>query len=636
VALHVDRRVAPVTAPPPSVASARWAASWRRRRAADLITVLFALAAVVAALLTALSRRPPYTLEEAAAIAATVDGNPATGASIGDRVLVSLLRAFTDVTDAFDRASAAVQGGRAAMVVAAVVVAILVWVLGRQLTGSRGVAAVAVLLLASSPYFVGLQLVVDPVNIAAFWLTGAAIAAATGAGLRAAPLVAALLLPAVACAPFLVVAAPILVASAWGRRTSAPTGRTARIAGVALFGLWVVAAHAALADRAPDLWPQPLSMGAAPSWPEAVLVLLGSAGVVGALVDDRLRAFAATVLALVPAAAYAPDRLAVVAAPLSAVLTATVVVSIAEVGWHRSRSAAMRPARRTKTLVRRAAVVTSVAVVGAVGAAAWMRAPQPVNNGLIMAVDGAERWVTGNLAPGDARLVVDGAIWVDLSRAGYAREDLVLAGAEELPTAGPANPANPADPADQRRLIWVATPALGSPSAGLGGRLLAEFGTGSQHVAIVQQWEPDAPDDQEIAADATARADAATALGRNPNLVMSAEAERVLRAGDIDSRVLAVLATLAAEYHLDIASFPAVAGEEGLNVPRRCTRILRIGDRGGAEGAAATRELVSWLRAQGVPYRPLRTDIVSIGADAALDVCFSAPSPIGLLSGGTR
>ena len=616
--------------PQPAAATAPWAASWWRRRAADLVTLLVALAAVVTALLIALSRRPPYTLDEAAAIAATVDGEPVSGPTVAEQVLVWLLRAFTDVTDAFDRAGTAVQAGRAAMVVLAVAVAVLVWVLGRQVTGSRGVAAVAVLLLASSPYFVGLQLVVDPVNVAALWLTAAAAVAATGAGLRVAPVVVVLLLPALACAPFLVVAAPLLVASAWGHRTAGATSRAGRLVGGLLVLVWVAAAHVALAQRAPELWPDPLSIGAGPSWPEAVLVLLGAAGVVGALVDDRLRGIAATVLALVPAAAYAPDRLVVVAAPLTAVLTAAVVVSIAEVAWQRSRSGAARPARRPKTLARRAAVVTSAAIVAAVGVAAWVRAPQPVNNGLIVAVDQAERWVTYNLVPGDARLVVDGAMWVDLIRAGYPREDLVLADAR-TPTAAVA-----VDPADRRRLIWVATPALAPPSAGLADQLLAEFGDASAHVAIVQQQPPDAPNQQAVAADARARADAAGALLRNPNLILDREAERVLQAGDVDSRVLAVLATLAAEYRLDIASFQAVPGEEGLAVPRRCTRILRIGNRGGPDGQAAARELVSWLRAQGVPYRPLRTDFVSVGADSALDVCFSAPSPIGLLSGGRQ
>jgi hypothetical protein len=628
VALHVERRVT-VAPPQPAAATAPWAASWWRRRATDLVTLLVALAAAVTALLVALSRRPPYTLDEAAAIAATAEGDPVPGASVADQGLVIALRTITDLTDAFDRASTAVQAGRAAMVVLAVAVAVLVWMLGRQVTGSRGVAAVAVLLLASSPYFVGLQLVVDPVNLAAVWLTAAAAIAATGVGRRAAPVVFALLLPALVCAPFLVAAAPILVASAWGHRTARSTSLAGRLVGGLLVVGWVVAAHVALAQRSPELWPEPLSIGAGPSWPEVILVLLGAAGVVAALVDDRLRGIAATVLALVPAAAYAPDRLVVVAAPLTAVLTATVVVSIAEVAWHRSRSGATRRPPRTKTIARRAAVVTSAAIVAAVGVAAWVRAPQPVNNGLMVAVDDAKRWVTYNLAPGDALLVVDGAMWVDLIRAGYPREDLVLADART--TTAPA----PVDPADRRRLIWVTTPALAPPSAGLADQLLAEFGDAAAHVAIVQQQPPDAPDQEAIAADARARADAAAALLGNPNLILDREAERVLQAGDVDARVLAVLATLAAEYRLDIASFQAVPGEEGLAVPRRCARVLRIGDRGGPDGAAAARELVTWLRAQGVPYRPLRTDFVRVGADTALDVCYSAPSPIGLLSGGT-
>jgi hypothetical protein len=582
-----------------------------------------ASAAVVAALLVALSRRSPYTLEEAAAIAASADAAAEIGGSTADQALVWLLRAFADVTGAFDRASAAVQGGQAAMAASAIAVAALVWVLGRQLTRSRGVAAVAVLLLASSPCFVGLQLVVDPVNIAALCLAGAAVAAAPGAGIRLAPVVVGLLLAALACAPFLVAAAPVLVVTGWGHRPVS-AGRGGQLVRGALVATWIVAAHAVVAERAPQLWPDPLSTSAGPSWPEVVLLLLGAAGVVGALVDDRLRGIAATVLALTPVAGYAPDRLAVVAAPLAAVLTAAVVVSVAEVAWHRSRPAA-QAGRRTKTMARRAAVVTSAVIVVTVGAAAWVRAPQPVNSGLLVAVDEAERWVTGNLAPGDARLVVDGALWVDLVRAGHPRDDLVLATAER-PAAGASKAA------DRRPLILVVTPALASVGAGRGDRLLAEFGGEAAHVAIVARQRAGSPGRQAAAADTRERAGAGAALLSNSNLTLSGEAERILRAGQVDSRILSVLAILA-EYRLDIASFPVVPGEEGLAVPRRCMRVLRIGERGGAQGEAAIRELADWLRARGAPDRPLRTEFGKVGAEMALDVCYSAPSPVGLLSG---
>jgi hypothetical protein len=595
---------------------------------ADFVTIAAAIAAVVAAMLVALSRRPPYTLDEAAAIAATVTGAAQAGGGAADQVLVWVLRVFADVTDAFDRASIAVEGGRAVMVELAVFVAALVWVLGRQLTGSRGVAAIAVLLLAGSPCLVGLQLVVDPVNIAAPCLAGAAVAIAPGAGIRLLPLVMALLLPALVCAPFLVAAVPILVASGWGHRPVSSMSRAGQLVGGTLVAAWVVAAHIVVAGRAPQLWPHPLATNAGPSWPEAVLVLLAAAGVVSSLADDRLRGIAATVLALAPAAAYAPDRLAVVVAPLTAVLTAAVVVSVAEVAWRRSRHGA-RPGRRAKTLARRAAVVTSAAIVAMVGTAAWVRAPQPGDNGLATAVDEAERWVTDNLAPGDARLLVDGAVWVDLVRAGHPRYDLVLA----APAAPPDAAAT--DAADPRPLIVVATPALGLPAAGLTDRLLAQFGENAAGVAIVAQRVPAAwisGDKQEAASDARERAEEAAALLGNPRLTVASGAERVVRAGQLDPRVLAVLATLVAEYRLDIADFPAVPGEEGLAVPRRCMRILHIGERGGDQGEAALRELADWLHTRGAPYRPLRSEFANVGAEIALDVCYSALSPVELLS----
>src|SRR5207244_9663609 len=110
--------------------------------------------------------------------------------------------------------------------------------------------------------------------------------------------------------------------------------------------------------------------------------------------------------------------------------------------------------------------------------------------------------------------------------------------------------------------------------------------------------------DRERAASQMAR----TLLAGNGRLHLSAGAGRLLRAGDVDPRVVSVLAAITAEHDVTVADFPAVPGEQDTGVPRRVVRCSALAGRPASAGP-----LREWLTSQLPPYRP--ADVTADGED---------------------
>jgi hypothetical protein len=233
--------------------------------------------------------------------------------------------------------------------------------------------------------------------------------------------------------------------------------------------------------------------------------------------------------------------------------------------------------------------------------------------------DEAARWITAQVAP-SAVVACDPAMCAALQADGVTASRLVVLG-----TAA-------ADPLGSD--VVVATAAVRSQ---FGARLesvyapalVASFGTGAGRIDV-RAIAPDgaAAYQSSAAADRRDRISAGTQLLGNPQITAAAAAQAALRAGDVDPRLLMLLAALAVQQPVRIDSFGDAAPGAGSAVPLRSAVIAPRAS--GAKAGALTQSLLSFIDAQRQPYLPLHA---SLDGTSALTVEYAAPSPLGLLSG---
>jgi hypothetical protein len=137
--------------------------------------------------------------------------------------------------------------------------------------------------------------------------------------------------------------------------------------------------------------------------------------------------------------------------------------------------------------------------------------------------------------------------------------------------------------------------------------------------------------DSALAADRTARIAAGGQLIGNHRIAMTAAAQAELRAGQVDPRLLAMLAALAAQQPLRIIAFGDPAPGAGPAVPLRSVELApaKAGANAGTNAATRLRTMLSFLQAQQQPYLPT----TALVHQSTLNVEYAAPSPLGLLSG---
>ncbi|OLR94405.1 hypothetical protein [Actinokineospora bangkokensis] len=548
------------------------------------------------------------------------------------------ISAYTALTGAFDRAPNAVAAGREFMVLAAAVSAALLWLLARRLGVSRFGAGAAVAVMALSPLALQFQRTVYLDNVATPWVLGAFVLALSPqrrllatAGAAVAFAVAVLsketyllLLPvlvwlvwrnvdrstrryvlAVAASVFVLAGLSYVLLSVLKGELVPGAGRVSLLDGVrfqlvgressgSLFD------PASLSRRNTGIW---LALDTA--FPVAALV-----AAVAALWSTRLRPVAAGFLFLllvVLRPGYLPVPYVIAMIPLGALLVGGVL------------DIAVRRARRPRA--RRVAVPVLVAAVLGVATAAPAWAGQW--RGLLVAdldapVRQAEEWVRGNV-PVDDRVVVDDALWVDLVRAGRAREDVVWYYKVDTDPAVVA-----LAPGGWRDYDWVvSTNSLrtfpdGFPvveQAMRSATAVATFGTGRDRVDIlrVDKRGPEVLARQ-TAADRDARLRFGRALAANPGLALGDPARRLLLDGQVDARLLGTIATALTSGPVAVTDFPGVAGEDIAGQPRR--QALFTGTR-----------LAGFYRDQQPPYRPAST---TEGPDG-LAVSYPPTAPPGLL-----
>jgi hypothetical protein len=154
--------------------------------------------------------------------------------------------------------------------------------------------------------------------------------------------------------------------------------------------------------------------------------------------------------------------------------------------------------------------------------------------------------------------------------------------------------------------------------------VIASFGSGAAQIDV-RAVAPDgaAAYQAALGADQLARRAAGAQLLGNRLITAAPAPARSLADGQVDSRLLIMLAALAARYPLNLVAFGAEAPGASAGVPLRSVEV--------AGATAEIRQVQDFLQAQLAPYRPLRLQVLTGGTRPALRIEFGAPSPLGLL-----
>jgi hypothetical protein len=159
--------------------------------------------------------------------------------------------------------------------------------------------------------------------------------------------------------------------------------------------------------------------------------------------------------------------------------------------------------------------------------------------------------------------------------------------------------------------------------------MIASFGAGRTRIEVRAVASGGAAGyESALRADLAARKSAGPQLLRNSHLQFTAPEATQLRAGEVDSRLLATLAALSSVYSFRVTAFGDAS--PGVQPLFREVTITTGGTGDRAAELAGARALVT---AQAPPFLPAHATIIHLtSGQAALSVEFAAPSPLGLLT----
>ncbi|MPQ99957.1 hypothetical protein GB931_18950 [Modestobacter sp. I12A-02628] len=528
---------------------------------------------------------------------------------------------YATLTRAFDRHATLVVAGRELLLVSVLVAGLLLWRTARRVGLSNPSCAVALLAFGAVPVITPVYLASSPGALAVPWLMLSAYLLAGG---RPAP--ASGVLAAVAAVLSVLLAPDVLLLGLAGAAAALVTGAvlprwpaSRRLAcALALGPLFL------LATLTLDRWdPQPASpgrWGATSGELVTVTVVLVLVGLLGAVGLPRLRA-AGIALALTAATTVAPSPGRLSALQVCLPVAALLVGALAQVAVRRvlavrpavPSTATGRPRPGSATRSRRLLPLTQLAAALALGAAvvtaslALGRAPTSDFG------DRAHRatlaWQEQQLAP-DAVLVGSGRIWSELVHAGGDPARVQLAGD------------TPADAPGARLVVRTTTGAAPQPADAV-----ATFTSSGVQVHVE---DPDRGSPTPAAREQ--RRQLAAALLTNPTTSDSGQATGQLTAGDVDPRLLSLLAGMSAQFGVGLHSLPVVAGEEGTGT---LTRVAVLDSMDGVpldQDPARVDRLQAWLSVQRAPFAP---DVVRRTPDGLLLAFHYVPDPDALVERAT-
>jgi hypothetical protein len=179
-----------------------------------------------------------------------------------------------------------------------------------------------------------------------------------------------------------------------------------------------------------------------------------------------------------------------------------------------------------------------------------------------------------------------------------------------------------------RRLLEGRTVTTYAPAA------IAGFGSGSPGISIrIVAPHGAAAYSSALRADSLARRAAGASLLENQQITVSAVARRQLAHGQVDSRLLALIASMAARQMIVVVSFGDLAPGASPGIPFRSADLAAPVTVAGPDPASQVQRMAAFARAQQAPY--LATNIRKVRLTSGrigLQIEFAAPSPLGLLA----
>jgi hypothetical protein len=171
----------------------------------------------------------------------------------------------------------------------------------------------------------------------------------------------------------------------------------------------------------------------------------------------------------------------------------------------------------------------------------------------------------------------------------------------------------------------VATPAIRSQlgtrlAAAYAPQVIASFGSGVARVDV-RMIAPDgaAAYRTRLAAEVTVLASVGRQLLGNKNIQSSPSAQAALRAGQVDARLLAILALLSAQTPVRLVGFTGAPGA-GPGTPLRAAEIS-------VSSPASSSAVLALLNAQQSPYRPA-TAVAGGGRGSVIALRYDAPASL--------
>jgi hypothetical protein len=230
----------------------------------------------------------------------------------------------------------------------------------------------------------------------------------------------------------------------------------------------------------------------------------------------------------------------------------------------------------------------------------------------------AAAWIAGQVG-GDETIACDPAMCTALSAHGVGPGRLL-----SLPPSASGAPDTD---------IVVASPSTHAWLGADAPTLLASVGSGA-HLIEVRAVAPGgaAAHQAALRSDLADRRSAGAQLIHSGRIEVSAQGAGQLAAGEVDTRLLVLLAVLASQHSWRVIAFgDASPGVPATEAPYRQVIIAAADGGGGTAGLASALAL---LRAQHGLYQPAQVTTVRLaGGQAGLRIDFAAPSPLGLLAG---
>jgi hypothetical protein len=236
--------------------------------------------------------------------------------------------------------------------------------------------------------------------------------------------------------------------------------------------------------------------------------------------------------------------------------------------------------------------------------------PRPAAAPVSAAQTAAAAWIATQLSS-DATIACDPAMCAVLQARGV--------------TAGRLMPLKPGSPNPQGSTVVVTSAPAAPQLAAYAPAVVASFGSGLTQVDVRATVPGGAAAyAAALRADLAARMSAGAQLLQNDRIRFTAQDAAQLRAGQVDTRLLATLAALSSQYSFSVAGFSDASPGTGV-----LYREVSITGSGAAELGSA----LALVQAQLPPYLPAQAVIVHPAAgQAALSIEFASPSPLGLLT----